>query len=286
MAVVHRTVLTSTRRILPISSRFFSTTTSKEGEDMNAKPPEKAGWISRFLNGPSYNPDSVDKQSHSSMLADSEVIFELQTHDVRNGEREKYLDTYKKYSTEVTKATPGNELIGSWNVLFGNQDQSIHLWRYENGYNDVDQHIKALVHNNDVRLAEKNVSSMCGRRRTILLRSFSYWGEPKPRSPSHIYDLRSYVLKPGTMIEWGNAWAKGITYRKEHNQNVAGFFAQVGQLYMVFHIWAYKDMAARQNIRQDTWAKPGWDSTVAYTVPLISRMQSKILVPNEFSHLK
>ena len=36
---------------------------------------------------------------------------------------------------------------------------------------------------------------MCGRRRTILLRSFSYWGEPKPRSPTHIYDLRSYVLK-------------------------------------------------------------------------------------------
>ena len=88
------------------------------------------------------------------------------------------------------------------------------------------------------------------------------------------------------MIEWGNSWAKGISYRKEHNQNVGGFFAQVGQLYMVFHIWAYKDMAARQHIRQETWSKPGWDSTVAYTVPLISRMQSKILIPNEFSHLQ
>uniref|UniRef100_A0AC34GT13 NIPSNAP domain-containing protein n=1 Tax=Panagrolaimus sp. ES5 TaxID=591445 RepID=A0AC34GT13_9BILA len=289
MAVVRSTMLCQLKsaQLVPFTSRFLSTTTTKEGEDSAVKQDEKKqGWISRFLSGPSYNPDGVDKQSHSSMLADTEVIYELQTHDVRNGEKDKYLDYYKKYSTEVTKATPGNELIGSWNVLFGNQDQSIHLWRYDNGYNDVDHHIKALLHNNSVRSAEKDIASMCGRRRTILLRSFSYWGEVKPRSPTHIYDLRSYVLKPGTMIEWGNAWAKGITYRKEHNQNVAGFFAQVGQLYMVFHIWAYKDMAARQYIRQHTWSKPGWDSTVAYTVPLISRMQSKILVPNEFSHLQ
>jgi hypothetical protein len=80
MAVVHRTMLTSCR-IFPITSRFYSTSTTKETEDMNVKTEEekKPGWISRFLNGPSYNPDSVDKQSHSSMLADTEVIFELQS---------------------------------------------------------------------------------------------------------------------------------------------------------------------------------------------------------------
>lgn len=63
------------------------------------------------------------------------------------------------------------------------------------------------------------------------------------------------------MIEWGNAWAKGITYRREHNQDVGGFFSQVGQLYMVFHIWAYKDMNDRNSVRQNTWSKPGWDTT-------------------------
>lgn len=29
------------------------------------------------------------------------------------------------------------------------------------------------------------------------------------------------------MIEWGNAWATGITYRREHNQDVGGFFTKV-----------------------------------------------------------
>lgn len=37
------------------------------------------------------------------------------------------------------------------------------------------------------------------------------------------------------MIEWGNNWARGITYRR--GAAVAGFFSQIGQLYMVHHIW-------------------------------------------------
>lgn len=38
------------------------------------------------------------------------------------------------------------------------------------------------------------------------------------------------------MIEWGNNWARGINYRR--NNAVAGFFSQIGQLYMVHHIWS------------------------------------------------
>lgn len=34
-------------------------------------------------------------------------------------------------------------------------------------------------------------------------------------------------VQPGSMIEWANSWAKGITYRRDANQDVGGFFAQV-----------------------------------------------------------
>uniref|UniRef100_A0A914DX76 NIPSNAP domain-containing protein n=1 Tax=Acrobeloides nanus TaxID=290746 RepID=A0A914DX76_9BILA len=128
--------------------------------------------------------------------------------------------------------------------------------------------------------ADKEAVQFGCRRRNVLTKPFSYWRDPKPCDPSHIYDLRSYVLKPGIMIEWGNAYAKGITYRRDFSQDVGGFFAHVGQLYMVFYIWAYKDTIARNETRQQIWSKPGWDNTVAYTVPLLSKMQSKILIPN------
>lgn len=39
------------------------------------------------------------------------------------------------------------------------------------------------------------------------------------------------------MIEWGNNWARGLTYRRSQNEAFAGYFSQIGRLYNVHHIW-------------------------------------------------
>ena len=54
------------------------------------------------------------------------------------------------------------------------------------------------------------------------------------RNPSHIYELRSYHLKPGTMVEWGNYWSKAIKLRDyQHTEAYMGCFSQIGELYNV-----------------------------------------------------
>jgi len=64
---------------------------------------------------------------------------------------------------------------------------------------------------------------------------------------------------------------------------VAGMFTQVGPLYYVHHIWAYKNLADRKSSREKMWNKPGWDECVAYTVPLIRKMESKMMTALPFS---
>jgi len=56
-----------------------------------------------------------------------------------------------------------------------------------------------------------------------------------------VYEVRNYVLKPGTMIEWGNNWARAISFRRENDEAFAGFFSQIGRLYNVHHIWGIID---------------------------------------------
>lgn len=41
----------------------------------------------------------------------------------------------------------------------------------------------------------EEIGKLCRRRRSVIMKSFSYWGEPKPRADKHIYDMRQYVLK-------------------------------------------------------------------------------------------
>lgn len=74
-------------------------------------------------------------------------------------------------------------------------------------------------------------------RHLQYLLAFSYWPVSNPRQGKNIYEMRSYRLTPGSMIEWGNEWARAINFRKTNNEAYAGFFSQIGRLYNVHHIW-------------------------------------------------
>ncbi|XP_041864233.1 protein NipSnap homolog 2-like isoform X2 [Melanotaenia boesemani] len=123
-------------------------------------------------------------------------------------------------------------------------------------------------------------------RRNQLLLEFSFWNEPVPRPGPNIYELRSYQLRPGTMIEWGNYWARAIEIRQQNHEAVGGFFSQIGSLYTVHHLWAYKDLQSREEIRNAAWQREGWDEVVYYTVPLIQHMESRIMIPMKSSPTK
>jgi hypothetical protein len=51
-------------------------------------------------------------------------------------------------------------------------------------------------------------------------------------------------------------------------------------------MYAYTNLQARKEIRENAWSKPGWDECVANTVPLIRKMESKIMVSMTYSPLK
>lgn len=126
-----------------------------------------------------------------------------------------------------------------------------------------------------------------------------------------MFELRSYRLKPGSMLEWEAAWRKGIEARRRfvvrpsppcssplpvsptdaspspRFQEPAGaWFTQVGNLHTVHHLWAFPSLAARKELRDQAWSVSGWADTVRDTVKLAQGMSSQILVPMDWSPLK
>jgi len=264
------------------NSRLLQTSVRMYDEEKHARG--DGGWFSRLL-GVSSSVEPM-KAAHSSLLAEKDTVYELQTHDVRPGGLDDYLQAFEENLQLLKKKDVPTELVGSWTVMIGNQDQAVHVWKYPQGFAGVDRTLSAKLNDQALREARREEGKLVTKRKNCVMLAFSFWGDPQPRPPKHIYELRSYTLKAGTMIEWGNNWAKGINHRRDFNQNVAGFFSQIGRLYMVFHFWAYDDLVARKRIREETWRKPGWDTNVAYTVPLIKKMESKLLIPTKFSPLQ
>uniref|UniRef100_A0A8D0D3X2 Nipsnap homolog 2 n=1 Tax=Sander lucioperca TaxID=283035 RepID=A0A8D0D3X2_SANLU len=229
------------------------------------------------------------KDTHANLLTKNEEsnLYKIQFHNVKP----ECLDAYNKLCEDVLPSIHADkyypcELVGTWNTWYGEQDQAVHLWRYRGGYPALTEVMNKLKQNQEFTAYRKERGKMLMSRRNQLLLEFSFWNEPVPREGPNIYELRSYQLRPGTMIEWGNYWARAIRYRQHNREAVGGFFSQIGNLYMVHHLWAYKDLQSREDTRNGAWQQEGWDEVVYYTVPLIQHMDSRIMIPTKASPLK
>lgn len=110
---------------------------------------------------------------------------------------------------------------------------------YFQGWTDIDKARKLLKDDQEFSTEEKKGWQLMKRQETEFMKAFSYWPMPDKRSGGHIYDVRSYRLKPGSMYDWGNYWAKGINCRKNVRDDIpyGGFFSQLGRLHTIYHIW-------------------------------------------------
>lgn len=239
-------------------------------------------WLSKLL----VRRIETGKESHASMLTDKETVFELQMHQVKPEFMETYLKEFRTFIDMISSWNTGASLVGSWTVEIGELDEAVHLWKFEHGYPALNQHKLLLRTNQEFINFKRHRNKMLRARKNQILLPFSFWPEIKPRDGTNIYEMRSYVLKPGTMIEWGNNWARGIKFRQANDETVAGYFSQIGELYAVHHIWAYESLQSRKEVREAAWRRPGWDDCVAHTVPLIRHMTSRVLIPTKFSPLQ
>ncbi|XP_030918312.1 protein NipSnap homolog 1, partial [Geospiza fortis] len=255
------------------------------------------------------------KDAHSNLLSKKETsnLYKIQFHNVKP----ECLEAYNKLTEEVLPKLHSDpdypcDLVGNWNTWYGEQDQAgearqpllpqaelLLIRDYSTPPNEElsrDLVAKLKPHISHPKPGRgcpqeylefrKERSRMLLSRRNQLLLEFSSWKEPQPRQGPNIYELRTYKLKPGTMIEWGNNWARAIKYRQENQEAVGGFFSQIGELYVVHHLWAYRDLQSREETRNAAWRKRGWDENVYYTVPLIRTMESRIMIPLKISPLQ
>ncbi|KAF5400891.1 hypothetical protein PHET_05145 [Paragonimus heterotremus] len=272
----------SSLRPLKISPKSLYSTTSDRSES----------WLSSMLRRDN------SQESQSDLLSSADAIFELQVHDVKPQHMFNYLKEFEYFLEVLSKTDSKSELLGSWICEIGQQDAacmfgtfkrsvSDHLWKYDGGYPCLSAHNEIYREHKELTEYRQNRNMMLRCRRNQICLAFSFWPDPTPRpNESNLYELRSYALKPGTMLEWGNHWARGLRLRSKRREPVAGLFSHIGELHMVNHLWAYNSLEARKKSREDVWQEPGWNKCVMSTVPLIRHMTSSILRPTSFSRMQ
>jgi hypothetical protein len=234
-----------------------------------------------------FSKDREKSAGHSSLISKDQSVYEIVTETVVPSEWDSYVK-HKQLDIQALLAVDAIRCnhVASWGVVTGDTlFKAVHLFKYDDGWSDFDDTRKLIKQNKDYQDISRAGLHTITSKHAELTKAFSFWPSPDTREGGNVYDIRSYSLKPGSMYDWSNYWARGIQHRSAVRKDVpyAGFFTQLGKLHTIYHIWCYKSLADRKACREGTWAHPEWNDIVANTVPLVKTMNTKIVEPLPFS---
>jgi hypothetical protein len=116
------------------------------------------------------------------------------------------------------------------------------------------------------------------------LRLFPFLPEVQPGSFGRVYELRNYVMKPGTTQETIERWEKALPQRMERSKIIGAFYAVSGPLQKFVHIWPYDSADHRQRTRDEAVAAGIWPPKGG--AERLLHMQNSLLIPTAFSPLR
>lgn len=272
----------------PSAPALLSASRSVAAADSSSSSSEGSGQglLSSLLHGSDKARQEGLTQSHSTSVSRGKYVHEIIRHEVKPEFVEQYKAALSKFYPKLA-ADPqyALRLVGSWEVHVGDLDTFYHIWEYD-GYAGFDK-CEAAYYNSDIqRQLYAEIRPYLRSRSSYLTQEFAFWATSPPHDTNGgIYELRTYHLKPGHLLEWAQHWRRGLDARRKYVEPVGAWFVQIGGLHTVFHIWAYPSLEERKRTRDAAWQVETWNDTVSQTVKLIDRMHAQIMRPLDFSPL-
>ncbi|OLL26226.1 Protein NipSnap 1 [Neolecta irregularis DAH-3] len=258
-----------------------------------ADPPSSSsessgGLVKSILYGSTETKEESKKfeQSYSTLLARGKYVHEISKHRVKADKIDEYVGLISEMYPRIAQEE-GNELhlVGSWRTEIGEPDTFVHIWEYK-GYKGYHQTLNRVYSDPSFKHFQSSLLDCISSRTNDIMQEFAFWQTSPPRTLGGIFEMRSYQLKPGNLLEWETQWRHGLDCRRQVMEPVGAWFTQLGRLNTVHHIWQFSDLEHRLRSREKCWELDGWNETVKSTVGLIDKMDSHILVALDFSPLK
>ncbi|THV07452.1 NIPSNAP-domain-containing protein [Dendrothele bispora CBS 962.96] len=227
----------------------------------------------------------IEVQQHSRLVGRGKYVHGFEIHRVKPDKSKEYKKAAERYYAGIKDDPKLHvKLSGSWETIVGEQDTFFHILEYENygGYDKTTQ----LIRDSEHYKAFEDLLPYISSRSLQLNQEFAFLPTAPPHAQGGIFELRTYQLVPGTLLEWENTWRRGIEARRKFVAPVGAWFSQVGRLHQVHHMWQYRNLETRKETREQAWQIDGWAETVDKTSHLAKYMDSFILSPLSYSPLK
>jgi hypothetical protein len=209
------------------------------------------------------------------------MIHELRRYQVKPGK----LSDYVEKSGSIGRPIRGDrygKLLGYWSTELGPLNQVVHLWEFTDlaartvaraGLAKDDRWVKEYLPASGPLLeAQEN----------MILTPFD-WAPFRPTTGMGLHELRVYRLYPGKVAASSEAMREALPIREKHSTPVGYWLVEIGPLNTVVHLWGYRDLAHRSEVRRALAADTTWQTAAGRLMPLLQSQEATILVPTSYS---
>jgi len=160
---------------------------------------------------------------------------------------------------EVARSWSAPETLAVWSVAFGPLNTALVLREA------TDPPQPAAVAPESVRSRERRLL----RPRKPFLR------QPEAK----VFEFRTYSLRPGATEEYVEKLMAALPIRERYSLNAGVWTSMSGLADQLLHVWPYRDLAQRNDVRAALQADHDWERFVKTIVDLIEDQVSWVLSP-------
>ncbi|HCG91884.1 MAG TPA: hypothetical protein DEZ08_08640 [Dehalococcoidia bacterium] len=197
------------------------------------------------------------------------MLYEVRTYILKAG-------SIPHFEDEFEKALPAREKLSKlgalWHTEIGPLNQVIHVWPYES----IEERsaIRAEAIATGVWPPKMDPGTIINMQSEIFIPAPFMRPLGGDQALGNVYEMRTYTYQPGAMPEVVKRWGERIVEREQSSPLAAGMYSDLGGLNKWVHIWPYKDLNHRAEIRSnrgENWPPP--------TREFIVSQESKIMIP-------
>lgn len=212
------------------------------------------------------------------------MIYEVRTYDLKP---RAVPEVEKRFGEAYEKRKKYSVLAAFWHTEIGPLNQIVHVWPYK----DLEERgrIRAAAVKDGVwppKIGEFVVSM-----RSDIMIPFSISPELKPGKVGPYFEMRTYTYVSGELPVIMKNWENAIEGRLKFGPVTAIWYSDLGGLNKFVHIWPYKSLDERVEIRKKTRATGAWppselaEKQGGRGYNLLAQ-ENKILMPAAFSPLQ
>lgn len=179
------------------------------------------------------------------------MIYEVRTYQLKPGSLNTVLDLFAAGYEHRKAFSP---LAAFWYTEIGPLNEIIHIWPYAD-----------LAERNRVRAEAAASDHWPPPIREHMVSQNSEIFVPSPATPEFAsgdigpyFEIRTYMLNPGAIPPTIEAWQGSIGARAALSPVVISMFSEFGDLNKHVHVWAYKSLDERAEIRAKAKAEGIW----------------------------